>query len=72
MIFSSILAFTLGLYFVILQYYYIELQFSPSMIGMLMSVSGLSAAISTLPLGIVADRVGRRKVVFGSALFMGF
>lgn len=42
------------------------------MIGMLMSVSGLSAAISTLPLGILADRVGRGKVVLGSALFMGF
>jgi MFS family permease len=44
---------------------------SPSMIGALASVAGLSTMVSALPFGVLSDRLGRKRVMMlGVACFV--
>lgn len=67
-VYSSLSSFVMGLYFVIIQFYLLELGFYPSQIGALFTIGGVTSAILTLPSGIIADKIGRAKMVFISTL----
>jgi len=53
-----------GIFNVILQLYLTSLGFSGSTLGYVFMMMALSSAILTLPIGIIADRVGKRKLLF--------
>ena len=69
---SSIGAFPWG-YMSILQSIYLAIiGFSTEQIGFLFTVSGLTGAILTIPFGMVADKVGKKKMlVLSNLLFIG-
>jgi MFS family permease len=68
-----------GIFNVVLQLYFTSLGFSGSTLGSIFMMNALSAAILTLPMGILADRVGKRKlllvgllmVTIGTIIFLG-
>ena len=68
-----------GIFNVVLQLYFTSLGFSGSTLGSIFMMNALSAAILTLPMGILADRVGKRKlllvgflmVTIGTLIFLG-
>jgi DHA1 family multidrug resistance protein-like MFS transporter len=53
-----------GILNVTLQLYLTSLGFSGSTLGSVFMMIALSSAILTLPIGIVADRIGKRKLLF--------
>ena len=53
-----------GIFNVILQLYFVSLGFSGSTLGSIFMMTALSSAFLTMPIGIIADRVGKRKLLF--------
>jgi MFS family permease len=68
-----------GIFNVVLQLYLTSLGFSGSTLGSIFMMNALSAAILTIPMGILADRIGKRKlllvgltsVVIATIIFLG-
>ncbi|MCE5197122.1 MAG: MFS transporter [Negativicutes bacterium] len=56
----------LGVGSTILNVYFLKLGFSKSYIGTYMAMNTLAAAIAAIPIGVIADRVGRKKSVMWS------
>ena len=52
-----------GIFNVILQLYLTSLGFSGSTLGSISMMSALSSTILTIPIGIIADRIGKRKLL---------
>ena len=52
-----------GIANVILQLYLTSLGFSGSTLGSILMMNALSSAILTIPIGIIADRIGKRKLL---------
>ena len=53
----------LGVSSTILNVYFLKMGFSKSYIGTYMAMGTLAAAIAAIPIGVIADRVGRKKSV---------
>ena len=53
-----------GILNVTLQLYLTSLGFSGSTLGSVFMMMALSSAILTMPIGFIADRVGKRKLLF--------
>jgi len=53
-----------GIANVILQLYLTSLGFSGSTLGSILMMNALSSTILTIPIGIIADRFGKRKLLF--------
>jgi len=53
-----------GIFNVILQLYFASLGFGGSTLGSIFMMTALSSAFLTMPIGIIADRVGKRKLLF--------
>jgi DHA1 family multidrug resistance protein-like MFS transporter len=68
-----------GIFNVILQLYFTSLGFSGSTIGSISMMSALSSTILTIPIGIISDRIGKRKllllglgsIAIGTIIFLG-
>ena len=52
-----------GIFSVVLQLYLTSLGFSGSTLGSIFMMNAFSAAILTIPIGIIADRIGKRKLL---------
>jgi len=52
-----------GIANVILQLYLTSLGFSGSTLGTIVMMNALSSAVLTIPIGIIADRIGKRKLL---------
>jgi len=52
-----------GIANVILQLYLTSLGFSGSTLGSILMMNALSSAVLTIPIGIIADRIGKRKLL---------
>ncbi|NLN84342.1 MAG: MFS transporter [Firmicutes bacterium] len=59
----------LGVGSTILNVYFLKLGFSKSYIGTFMAMKTMAAAISAIPIGVVADRVGRKRSVLWAIFF---
>lgn len=61
-----------GLFFVVIQFYLIQLGFLGEAIGTIGSLLGIASTIFTIPAGVIADVTGRKKnVIFGYLLLGG-
>jgi DHA1 family multidrug resistance protein-like MFS transporter len=52
-----------GIHNVVLQLYLTSLGFSGSSLGTIVMMNALSSTILTIPMGIIADRIGKRKML---------
>jgi MFS family permease len=52
-----------GIHNVILQLYLVSLGFSGSTLGSILTMNALSSTVLTIPIGIIADRIGKRKLL---------
>jgi len=64
--------FAYGTNSLILALFFAELQFSDALIGLFMTLTLFGDVFLGLGLTLVADRVGRRKVLFAGSLLMVF
>jgi len=62
----------LGIADVVLNFYFVSLGYEADAIGLLQGVSRVGGAFMGIPIGILADRVGVRRVVIVSALLAAF
>ncbi|MEN3016383.1 MAG: MFS transporter [Candidatus Methanosuratincola petrocarbonis] len=63
MISAAVFAMTDGLTYTILQLYLKSVGFTGTNVGRFVLIQGISAALLLLPLGMISDRVDRRKLV---------
>ncbi len=66
--YSSIVLVSVGLSNVIMSLYLKSLDYDPSAIGILFSISTITSAILTIPGGILADRYGKKKTLIVSTM----
>jgi MFS family permease len=52
-----------GIFNVVIQFYFTSIGYSSSVIGSIFIMNAISAAVLTLPMGILADRYGKRKMI---------
>ena len=57
---------TLGVFSTIMNVYLLKMDFDKSYIGIYMAAGTLAAAISAIPIGVMADRFGRRRSVLAA------
>ena len=55
-----------GMFFIFLPLYIQEFGAEPTLIGTILGINGLSMAISQIPSGYLADRIGRRPMMWFS------
>jgi len=53
-----------GIINVVLQLYFVSIGISSATLGSIIMMNALSAAILTIPMGILADRYGKKKLVY--------
>jgi MFS family permease len=53
-----------GIFNVVLQLYFASIGISSATLGSILMMNALSAAILTIPMGIVADRYGKKKLIY--------
>jgi MFS family permease len=53
-----------GIFNVVMQLYFASIGISSATLGSIIMMNALSAAILTIPMGILADRYGKKKLVF--------
>lgn len=64
-LFAFILQFSLGIIIIILPWYYVdEFNLNISQIGLIMSLTLLVSAIGCLTSGIIADKIGKKKLLY--------
>ena len=66
--YSSTVLISVGLSNVIMSLYLKSLDYDPSAIGILFSISTITSAILTIPGGILADRYGKKKTLIVSTM----
>ena len=59
---------TLGVFSTIMNVYLLKMGFDKSYIGIYMAAGTLAAAISAIPIGVMADRFGRRRSVLAAII----
>lgn len=59
----------LGVGSTILNVYFLKLGFSKSYIGTYMAMKTLAAALAAIPIGVIADRMGRKKSILWAIAF---
>jgi len=57
-----------GIVNVVLQLYFASIGISSATLGSIIMMNALSAAILTIPMGILADRYGKKKLVYACAV----
>lgn len=62
----------LGIADVVLNFYFVSLGYQSDVIGVLQGISRVGGAFMGIPIGILADRVGVRRVVIVSAFLAAF
>jgi MFS family permease len=65
---NGLFSFSSGVFFLVLNIYIVEgLQYSEYFLGILVSASSFAAAFSSMPAGIIGDRVGRKRCLSAGA-----
>jgi len=68
---SGFIAISTGYLMTVITAYLPELGFSANDVGLIVGATGISIVVAALPMGILSDRVGRKKVLlFGLALIV--
>lgn len=62
----------LGVADVVLNFYFVSLGYGSDAIGLLQGVSRVGGALMGIPIGILADRVGARRVIIAATLLAAF
>jgi MFS family permease len=62
----------LGVADVVLNFYFVSLGYGSDAIGLLQGVSRVGGALLGIPIGILADRVGARRVIIAATLLAAF
>ncbi|WNF36469.1 MFS transporter [Bacillaceae bacterium IKA-2] len=58
----------MGIFMIIYNYYIRELGFDDQVNGKIIAMTATAQAVMLLPAGIISDRVGRKKIIFGGAI----
>ncbi|RPJ01468.1 MAG: MFS transporter, partial [Chloroflexi bacterium] len=58
----------LGITDVVLNFYFVSLGYTPENIGLLQSIPRLGGFLTSVPVGLLANRIGTRRVVFYSTI----
>jgi MFS family permease len=62
---------TFGLFFIVIQYYLIQLGIRGGALGTISAMIGVASTIFTIPAGMIADSTDRKKNVFFGYLLLG-
>jgi len=66
----TLVGFGMGINNVVLQLYLVSLGFDSAALGTLFTINAIGAVLLTIPMGIIADRYGRGKIMlFASSMF---
>ena len=72
LVYAIIAGIAMGIYRLIFNFYILSLGFDAKMVGNLLTVSGMTAFVFALPMGYLADILGRKNSLLISAVLVSF
>ncbi len=67
-----IFGLAMGIYRLLFNFYVLSLGFDEALLGRLITVSSLTALMAALPMGVIADKIGRKRALLIGGILSGF
>lgn len=72
LVYAIISGVSMGIYRLIFNFYILSLGFDEKLVGNLVTVTGITALVFALPMGYLADTIGRKRSLLISAVLVSF
>ncbi len=72
LVYAIISGVSMGIYRLIFNFYILSLGFDEKLVGNLVTITGITALVFALPMGYLADTIGRKRSLLISAVLVSF